>query len=114
MVTRMVYRQIGGDTVEPGSELGLCRIALPRAVDPQKDLLRQFFRKRLVVAHAVHERNHWPVVLDRQILKCCNVIAAGAKHHFSIRQRLINNLACCHLGNSLYLAGSRGHEQPRF
>ena len=110
----MVDSQIGSDAVKPGSELGFRRVAFARAVDPQKDFLRQFFRQRLVMAHAVHKSNHGPVILVHQVFEGSIIITAGAKHDFSVTERIVGHLACCHFRISLYLTGKCGYEPSRF
>ena len=84
MIARVVHGQIGGDAVKPGGELGFRRIALARAINAQKNFLRQLFRQRLVAAHAVHEGDHRPVILVYEILVSRIIIGAGAEHDLRI------------------------------
>src|SRR5215471_21349472 len=82
----MVYSQVGGDAIKPGSELGFRRIAFARAVNPQENLLRQLLRSSLVMAHAVHESDHRPVIFGGQIFESSSVIRSGAKHYLRVSE----------------------------
>ena len=66
VVAHRIQRQIRRDAEEPGGELRARRILLPRAVHPQKNLLRQVLRRRRVPHHPVEEIDQRRTILLQQ------------------------------------------------
>jgi hypothetical protein len=67
-VAQPVQRQMRGDPKQPRCELCGGLISGPRAVDPQKRILRQFLSDSLVLDHPEQEPDHGrPVFLQQQI-----------------------------------------------
>ena len=79
-VARVVHRQVSGDPIKPCGELGLGSVALPGAVNAQKNLLRQLFGNSLVAHHPEKKVDDGPVVLLSQIAESRFVARRRAQH----------------------------------
>src|SRR5271165_2007410 len=83
-VASVVHSQVRGDAVEPGAEARFGAVGLARAVDPQKDFLRQLFRDRLIPDHSEHEMNDRLAVLLDQVAISGVVAVAHPEHKLGV------------------------------
>ena len=85
-IARMIHAQVGRNAVKPGAELCFRPIRLPRPVHPQENLLRQFFRNRLVPHHAEHEVNDGLTVLLNEKVIAAVVPVPDPEHELGVAQ----------------------------
>ena len=83
-VAQRIQRQMRGDAEQPGRELRRRLIRSPRTIYPQENLLRQFFRHRRVLHHAIEEVDHGISMLLQQHAKAGVVAILDAKHQLGI------------------------------
>ena len=82
----MVHCQIRGNAIQPSGELGAGFVVLARAIDAQKNLLRQILRHRRVMRHAVHKTHHRSTVFLHQVVESRIVASLHFEHHLRISQ----------------------------
>ena len=90
----VIDAQVGRNTVYPGAEARLGTVGLAGAINPQKHLLSQFLRHRLVVHHAKHEVDDRSPVLCEQHIEGSHVAGLQFEHNFGVGQLRVVTTAC--------------------
>ena len=87
-IARMIHSQVGRDAIQPGGELGAGFVFLARAINAQKNFLRQFFRHGRITRHAIHKIHHRPAIFLQQIIEGSLIACLHSQHHFGITETI--------------------------